>query len=316
MKYIIESESFFIKKQEIAKIINFANFKKENIYIFDFEENEFDKFFDQYLSNSIFGEKKLVILNNCIFLQKKIINKNFIIKLEKFFNTNIDNYLILSTNKFIDKNDFIIKFIKEKKVELISIKKPDKKELFIFLDKKLKDNNYYLSYTDLRKLLRYTKYDYDILNNELKKLFLIKEQKYLKNLNLIIYDYVGENIFKLYDALLEKDQQNIYKILLFLKGNNISPVLILEYLIKELQYILIIKNYYNLKIEDKTPLLELKLNNYRLKKMTENANNYSYFYINKILNKLIGIVISFKSNSNRINYQLFIAKMILISCPQ
>ncbi|BDV02989.1 DNA polymerase III subunit delta [Candidatus Hepatoplasma crinochetorum] len=316
MKYIIESESFFIKKQEIEKIINFANFKKENIYIFDFEENEFDKFFDQYLSNSIFGEKKLVILNNCLFLQKKIINKNFIIKLEKFFNTNIDNYLILSTNKFNDKNDFIIKFIKEKKVELISIKKPDKKELFNFLNKKLKDNNYYLSYNDLRKLLRYTKYDYDILNNELKKLFLIKEQKYLKNLNLIIYDYVGENIFKLYDALLEKDQQNIYKILLFLKGNNISPVLILEYLIKELQYILIIKNYYNLKIEDKTPLLELKLNNYRLKKMTENANNYSYFYINKILNKLIGIVISFKSNSNRINYQLFIAKMILISCHQ
>ncbi|AHK22400.1 DNA polymerase III subunit delta [Candidatus Hepatoplasma crinochetorum Av] len=316
MKYIIESESFFIKKQEIEKIINFANFKKENIYIFDFEENEFDKFFDQYLSNSIFGEKKLVILNNCIFLQKKIINKNFIIKLEKFFNTNIDNYLILSTNKFNDKNDFIIKFIKERKLELISIKKPDKKELFNFLNKKLKDNNYYLSYNDLRKLLRYTKYDYDILNNELKKLFLIKEQKYLKNLNLIIYDYVGENIFKLYDALLEKDQQNIYKILLFLKGNNISPVLILEYLIKELQYILIIKNYYNLKIEDKTPLLELKLNNYRLKKMTENANNYSYFYINKILNKLIGIVISFKSNSNRINYQLFIAKMILISCHQ
>ena len=316
MKYIIESESFFIKKQEIEKIINFANFKKENIYIFDFEENEFDKFFDQYLSNSIFGEKKLVILNNCLFLQKKIINKNFIIKLEKFFNTNIDNYLILSTNKFNDKNDFIIKFIKEKKLELISIKKPDKKELFNFLNKKLKDNNYYLSYNDLRKLLRYTKYDYDILNNELKKLFLIKEQKYLKNLNLIIYDYVGENIFKLYDALLEKDQQNIYKILLFLKGNNISPVLILEYLIKELQYIIIIKNYYNLKIEDKTPLLELKLNNYRLKKMTENANNYSYSYINKILNKLIGIVISFKSNSNRINYQLFIAKMILISCHQ
>src|ERR1051325_3954083 len=132
MKYIIESESFFIKKQEIEKIINFANFKKENIYIFDFEENEFDKFFDQYLSNSI-------------FVQKKIINKNFIIKLEKFFNTNIDNYLILSTNKFNDKNDFIIKFIKEKKLELISIKKPDKKELFNFLNKKLKDNNYYLS---------------------------------------------------------------------------------------------------------------------------------------------------------------------------
>src|ERR1051325_1674858 len=116
MKYIIESESFFIKKQEIEKIINFANFKKENIYIFDFEENEFDKFFDQYLSNSIFGEKKLVILNNCIFLQKKIINKNFIIKLEKFFFLKKKNLVILNNciflqKKIINKN-FIIKLEK------------------------------------------------------------------------------------------------------------------------------------------------------------------------------------------------------------
>lgn len=313
MKYIIQSESFLIKKEEVEKIIKFINIKKEQIFIFDYTENQFSEAWNQYLGTSIFGEKKLIILNNCLFLEKKILDKNLIKKLEIIINTNIENYLIFKCNSFSKSNKFLNAAIKDKKIELITKEKPNRFEVTNFLKNKIKNNNAFLDSYTAKKLLRYTKYDYDILNNELKKLFLIKENLNQKNIDQIIYDYVGENIFQLYDALLEKNTFALNSILNSLRIKNIAPIFITEYLIKELQYLLLIKNYNDLDLEEKTSFLELKLNNYRLKRMYDNANTYNYQYIENIIIKLIKTLILFKSNSSSSTYQLFISKLILIS---
>ncbi|CRX36847.1 / / DNA polymerase III subunit delta / 334888:335838 Reverse [Candidatus Hepatoplasma crinochetorum] len=313
MKYIIQSESFFIKKEEVEKIIKFINIKKEQIFIFDYAENQFLESLNQYLSTSIFGEKKLVILNNCLFLEKKILDKNLIKKLEIIINTNIENYLIFKNNNFSKNNKLLNEAIKSKKIELITKEKPSRFEITNFLKNEIKKNNFFLDSYTIKKILRYTKYDYDILKNELEKFFLSKKELNQKNIDQIIYDYVGENIFQLYDALLEKNTFNLNNILNSLRIKNISPIFIIEYLIKELQYLLLIKNYNNLNLKEKTSFLELKLNSYRLKKMYDNANIYNYEYIENIIIKLIKALILFKSNSSSSTYQLFISKIVLIS---
>ncbi|BDV03541.1 MAG: hypothetical protein HPPSJP_2620 [Candidatus Hepatoplasma scabrum] len=313
MKYIIQSESFFIKKEEVENIIKFANFKREQIFIFDYTENQFARAFDQYLSNSIFGEKKIIIINNCLFLEKKILDKKFIKKINILFNAKNDNFLIFKTNKLSKNNLFLNEFLKAKKINLIYKQIPSKMEINKFLREKLKQDNLFFDSYKINKILGYVKYDYDILHNELKKISLLKDKSITNDLDLIIYDYVGENIFKLYDSLLAKNISNLSKILNSLKTKNISPIMIIEYLIKELQYLLLIKNYQNLKLKQKTSILDLNLNKYRLKKIIENANNYSYQYIEEIINKLIKSLILFKSNYSSTNYQLFIAKFILLS---
>lgn len=313
MKYIIQSESFFIKKEEVEKIIKFINIKREQIFIFDYAENQFLEFLNQYLSTSIFGEKKLVILNNCHFLEKKILDKNLIKKLEIIINTNIENYLIFKSNNFNRNNKLLNEAIKSKKIELITKEKPNRFAITSFLKKEIKKNSFFLDSYIIKKILRYTKYDYDILKNELEKFFLSKKELNQKNIDQIIYDYVGENIFQLYDALLEKDTFSLNNILNSLRIKNIAPIFIIEYLIKELQYLLLIKNYNNLNLKEKTSFLELKLNNYRLKKMYDNANIYNYEYIENLIIKLIKALILFKSNSSSSTYQLFISKIILIS---
>lgn len=313
MKYIIQSESFFIKKEEVEKIIKFIDIKKEQIFIFDYSENQFLEALNQYLSTSIFGEKKLIILNNCLFLEKKILDKSLIKKLETILNTNVENYLIFKSNHFSKSNKILNNAIKEQKIELITKEKPNRYEVTNFLKKKIKTENSFLDSYTIKKLLRYVKYDYDILNNELEKVFLVNEELNQQNIDQIIYDYVGENIFQLYDSLLEKNTANLKIILNSLRIKNISPILIIEYLIKELQYLLLLKNYNNLNLSEKTSFLELKLNSYRLKKMYDNANTYNYKYIENMIINLIKTLILFKSNSSSASYQLFIAKIILIS---
>jgi len=171
MKYIVESKSIVLINKIIDKIRSAKNIETEDVLVFDFEESGYDSAFSEYLTDDLFGNKKLIHIKSSTFLNEKSPNKNKVEYLTKIFESEPNNILVLSIDKKVKTGTVFGKF--KDSFEIIEYGEPKGKELEDFITKYLTNNEINFKPYDVKELVAYCDDKFEYAINELNKIKMV-----------------------------------------------------------------------------------------------------------------------------------------------
>lgn len=226
----------------INKFINDL-MKKEQIedkITYDYEECNIKDVLEECSYNDLFGNKKLVVLNNANFLTgKTTLNDD---SLESYVNNpNELTILILKVNEDkLDERKKLVKLLKEKST-VKSFLSLDVKDINAYIKNYFTGEGYKIDNTTIALIASRINGNTKVLNSELNKLMLYKindktitKEDVLK----VITKYEEDNIFKLVDAVIKKDKPSIFTLYKGLIDNKEEPAVIMSLLSNNLRIIL------------------------------------------------------------------------------
>ena len=239
------------KKEEILKISLTKNDREISRYdekqILDNSEN----FFNEVLSKSLFGNKKIIIINRASDKFTKIV--------EELITKKISDVLIIINTDILEKKSKLRSLFEKKKELVCAAFYPDTHQILSQIANNfLKEINISLSQANINLLINRCNGDRQILKNELKKIELfsskgkkITTEDILKLTNLI----ENYSIPELIDNCLAKNQKKIINIL---NENNFSNedfiIITRTFLNKTKRILKLSKEYQNNKDINKTIL--------------------------------------------------------------
>lgn len=238
MIYILYGEDTF----GLNKFINDL-MKKEQIedkITYDYEESNIKDVLEECSYNDLFGNKKLVVLNNATFLTgKTTLNDD---SLESYVNNpNELTILILKVNEDkLDERKKMVKLLKEKSTVKLFLSL-DVKDINAYIKNYFTSEDYKIDNTTIALIASRINGNTKVLNSELNKLMLYKindktitKEDVLK----VITKYEEDNIFKLVDAVIKKDKPSIFTLYKGLIDNKEEPAVIMSLLSNNLRIIL------------------------------------------------------------------------------
>ena len=217
--------------------------KKEQIedkITYDYEESNIKDVLEECSYNDLFGNKKLVVLNNATFLTgKTTLNDD---SLELYINNpNELTILILKVNEDkLDERKKLVKLLKEKST-LKAYKSLDIKDINIYIKNYLLNEGYKIDNNIIPLIASRINGNTKVLNSELDKLMLYKiSDKIITKDDVlkVITKYEEDNIFKLVDAVIKKDKPSIFTLYKGLIDNKEEPAVIMSLLSNNLRIIL------------------------------------------------------------------------------
>lgn len=217
--------------------------KKEQIedkITYDYEESNIKDVLEECSYNDLFGNKKLVVLNNATFLTgKTTLNDD---SLELYINNpNELTILILKVNEDkLDERKKLVKLLKEKSI-LKAYKSLDIKDINIYIKNYLLNEGYKIDNNIIPLIASRINGNTKVLNSELDKLMLYKiSDKIITKDDVlkVITKYEEDNIFKLVDAVIKKDKPSIFTLYKGLIDNKEEPAVIMSLLSNNLRIIL------------------------------------------------------------------------------
>lgn len=226
----------------INKFINDL-MKKEQIedkITYDYEECNIKDVLEECSYNDLFGNKKLVVLNNANFLTgKTTLNDD---SLESYVNNpNELTILILKVNEDkLDERKKLVKLLKEKST-LKAYKSLDIKDINIYIKNYLLNEGYKIDNNIIPLIASRINGNTKVINSELDKLMLYKiSDKIITKDDVlkVITKYEEDNIFKLVDAVIKKDKPSIFTLYKGLIDNKEEPAVIMSLLSNNLRIIL------------------------------------------------------------------------------
>lgn len=302
------------------KLVN-ENLKREykdfNLSKFDFKGLDFNTVFSSLETLPLFDDTKIVVIDN-IDLSKKGIssNSNIIDKLNDYIDKiPTSSILILKYNM---NNPFKGKFYK--KISKIGTVKEFKKMEYNELKKYISD---YLNFNEIK--IKSKSIDYIIdktayfnkdsnknlydLNNELSK--LVKKDKEISNrdIDLLFADSLENNIFKLTDAIVEKNISKSLKIYYELLQSSDDSFRIFYMIIRLVRNMLTIKECTRLRIPDNEITKNYSISFYEIKKIRPFTKNWKYDELRLAIHLAYSTEVSLKSSS--LNPKKIIEKYIL-----
>lgn len=217
--------------------------KKEQIedkITYDYEESNIKDVLEECSYNDLFGNKKLVVLNNATFLTgKTTLNDD---SLESYVNNpNELTILILKVNEDkLDERKKLVKLLKEKSTVKLFLSL-DVKDINAYIKNYFTSEEYKIDNTTIALIASRINGNTKVLNSELDKLMLYKisDKIITKNDVLkVITKYEEDNIFKLVDAVIKKDKPSIFTLYKGLIDNKEEPAVIMSLLSNNLRIIL------------------------------------------------------------------------------
>ena len=259
------------KQREIAGHYQKAHKSGINLRYFDSDRLDFQKFRDEFRSVSMFGEKKLIILNNIIS------NKEF----QDAFLGDIKNFV---------KSENIILFCQEgdvsKKSFFNALKKQGKHQEFRLLDglrlrnwakKEFERLGAKIESSAINRLADIVGNDLWQMSNEIQKLASYKEGKSigLKDVDSLVKPKIETDIFKTIDAIALRDKKKaLYLIHKHLEKGD-SHLYLLAMISFQFRNLLAIKSG-----------ARTRMHPYVLRKTTEQARAFSFEELKKIYRKI------------------------------
>ena len=202
--YFLEGDSYKLLEKKVEEILISNQFLKNDLVIYDMDEEMVDKailYLDTY---GLFNERKAVWLKNATFLttNKSEIEQNIDVLTKYINNPNENNILIISCVKADGKKN-IVKLLKQKanSIEL-------KQDLHEYIKKQ--SDGYQISKEAIDYLIEVTGGDFERLNNELDKLLALKKDSKKisnKDIDLVVIKKIDNNIFDLIDAIMSKNKE-------------------------------------------------------------------------------------------------------------
>ena len=167
MEYIIKSNSYRLSKAKINDII--SNIDKDNISYYDLNIDSLQDILEEANYNSLFNDRKAIIVYNSNIFGTKYEYKEELELLEKYLNNPNENTELIFLVDSISLKKKCVKIINDKEC-LIELNMPIKDELKDKVKEYLHDFNYKIESNALTKLINNLNSNYDYILNELDKI--------------------------------------------------------------------------------------------------------------------------------------------------
>lgn len=193
----------FVKKNKINSIIKY-----------DYNDVNIDTVIEEASYLDLFGDKKLVILYSSKFLtsEETLDNKYF----EDYINNqNQVNYLFLITNnENLDERKKIVKLLR-KNYEVKEFNKFSEYDAYKYIYELFKSDGYTIEEKATKEIINRLSSNIGMIKNEVNKLKLYK----LEDKNIVLNDILNitstlpeDNVFKIVDALISNNKEEIFKL--------------------------------------------------------------------------------------------------------
>ena len=263
-----------------------------NLKFFDCQTADFQDFEDEIRSNSMFKEKKLIVLKN-IFLNQKF-KENFLKNSSKLSQSN--DIILFHEEREISSTDLLFKFLK-KQVKSQEFKPLEGQKLKNWAKKELSKFRTEISPEALDKLINFVGNDLWQLSNEVKKLVNFKAKGKIgpEDVELLVKPKIEADIFKTIDAIALKNKKQALKLLHkhLEKGDN--PLYLLSMINFQFRNLLIIKDL----IEKNRPYYSIlktsKLHPFVVKKSYQQAQKFTSQELKKIYQKIFQVDLTIKT---------------------
>lgn len=302
-QFLIDKEIELLKKQN--------NIEDIDVIRYDLENTKIENVLEDALSISLFGNKKLIIVENAyIFtgtINKKLIEQNINLLKDYINNGSFNNIIVFTILKEkIDERKNIVKLIKEKGVvKNFNISNNiNKYVLDMFKDYKISNNNVNL-------LINRVGNNLEILNQEIEKIKTYKDsdlnisEEDIKNLTS---KNIDTDFFNLIENIVIKNKEKALESYFEIIKYGEEPIKIIVVLANKFRLIYQALNLYKKGYSSKDISTILGSNYYAIKKCLENSKNYDNKTLLNCILKLANLDIDIKSGKidKNLGLELFI----------
>ncbi|MDO8436328.1 MAG: DNA polymerase III subunit delta [bacterium] len=294
-------------RQKLKEIVeNYRKIHKSGLNLKHYNEENFnaEDLRNDIRQSSMFGEKKLIVLQN-LFSDKSHQEKT--LGLLQSLKDSKD-IIVLYEEKEIEKSNSLFKFLKKQgKCQEFSLLQGEK--LRSWLKKEFEKYNSEISPEALNKLIDFTGNNLWQLSNEIQKLVNFKagpvplkgetlagkEKINVEDVELLVKPKIEADVFKTIDAIAQKNKKQAFSFLHKHLEKGDSPLYLLSMINFQFRNLLIVKDF----IEKNTPYYSIaqksKLHPFVVKKSYEQSKKFSFLELKKIYQKILEVDLSIKT---------------------
>ncbi|HPT08170.1 MAG TPA: DNA polymerase III subunit delta [bacterium] len=329
-------ENDFKIKQKLKeledKFIKEVDLSGQNIFRLDGEKIKLEDFSAKLSSNSLFCQKRMIIINDLIKNKQKNILKELLDYLQKNkIDKSNDIFIFIEKNIKSKNNKDLLKLTSEQEAPLNieekkfynflssqkyaqEIKNFNSLELSNFIKQEITSYNLKIDARDIQLLIALVGNNPWTLSNEIKKLAYYKPssslpEKIQKNdIEKVVTGIFTENIFSFTDAISTRNTKLALKILEEQYLSGLNPDYILSMLLRQFKILLQIRELLDTNYNSQKIISSLKLHPFIINKGINQAKNFEKNTIKRFLNNLIEI-----ENLNRksqINLKVYLGLLI------
>lgn len=286
-------------ESEIDKYINklISDNKIDTKIIYNYKETKIEDVIEECSYTDLFGNKKMVILNDAIFLTGKETLESDL--LNKYLDNPNENIILVFKVDYdkLDERKKLVKLIKSKSI-VKEFKILDDKNIREYISNYFKELDFKIDSMSINEIANRLIGNTKVIDNELEKLYLYKLNE--KNINIddvknVVTVYNENEVFKLVDAVVKKDKKKIFDIYKNLLINKEEPIMILTLLANQFRLMYQCKVLYEKGINYKEIATKLKEHPYRVQVSVNNSFNISKKEIKRILVMLAKTDLDIKS---------------------
>lgn len=314
MIYLFYGIEDYLIQKEIDSIKQKNNIEEISISRYDLTNTNIEKIIEDCEMNSMFTDKKVIIVNNSYIFtaqSKKVQIEQNLEALEKYINnSNIDTLLIfISDSEKLDERKKIVKLIKQK-----GIVKEFNPTTNINSIVKSFFNDYKISDSSITKLINRVGNNLPLLEEEAEKLKLYKDD--LKEINdedilKITNKNVDLDIFKLIDNIIMKNKKVAIETYNEMIKYGEEPIKILIMIASQIRLMYQTKLLYKKGYTEKDSASLLGIHPYRVKLATEKGRKYTESDLLMYLDNLADLDSKIKQSNvdKKMAIELFILKI-------
>lgn len=283
--YLIYGESYRLIDEEIAKIVG----KETNVITMDLSVFSLEDVIREATYVSMFQEKKFLIVRNAVLFSSGKAKEEEIELLLKY----IENPVSLTTILFTlyEKVDARKKIYKEfaKKYKVISVSGISLQDLMSKARDYCFKNKYKIDNVTLQYILNACGNHYDLVYNELNKIFLYYNEPQtiqLEDVKEIVSNTLVDNNFKFVEAVVNKNPKLALKILEDLYTLKVDPIALMMLLAREYRLLLSVMLLMENGRRKNDIGKELGLQDWQLTKIEKESVNYYEEDLRQYLKKL------------------------------
>ncbi|WP_416738077.1 DNA polymerase III subunit delta [Mycoplasmopsis meleagridis] len=315
--YFLYGEENFLINKKIKQICK--KYPKHKIMHFYYENiDKINNFIKNIYTDSLFNEKKILIMHNFEFFTKKNIDKKEIFILEQLIdslNFNDENIIVFVNNEISESKNIFSNFFTENTIKkldksnIYEFKKLNNKEKINLAIEYVKEKEGYLSFVDASILVNILEDDTTLLISELDKLLSYDKKITSDMIYKIIAPIIKDDPFGFVNSLETNSLEFIWK----KYKEKIEQGEYIINLISQLSQTLIICNQIHnyLKVNDNLLAYcsDFKINNYRAKKIQNLISKLGIYKIKNMLKNLA--VIEEDIKNGKINEKIAFEQLLI-----
>ncbi len=292
--YLVYGKSFRLIDEKVSEITK----NNKNIITMDLNTNELEDVLTEAGYVSMFNEVKyLVVKNSYIFTSKKVKDSDIELFLEYIEHPIENTKIIFTCYDNIDSRKKIVKKFKEK-YQIINTDIVKRDDLIYKIREYVRYNKFKIETEAINYLINSCFSNYDLIYNELNKIFLYYNEPCLileKDVINIAAKSLNDNNFKFVESVVNKNLINALKILEDLYILKVDPITLLLLLAREYRLILSVKIYTRNGFYKDTISKELAMQDWQVDKILKEATLYGEDELKKYLKTIAEIDYKIKS---------------------